>query len=129
MSPEPSESRASSACGREGQVCEPTGVRVDRVLLFEGPREVHVIEECHCENKISQCVRTPALRTYYFETPYETVVDVGACSKSKGPVGVYGHAWTQTHLPAHYSGKKWQPVAAVPLLRNTYNTRRTSQKS
>ncbi|KAG7251536.1 hypothetical protein CRUP_013650, partial [Coryphaenoides rupestris] len=84
--PQPSESHTASPCGAEGQACEPTGVRVDRVLLFEGPREVHVIEECHCETKITQCVRTPALRTYYFETPYETVVDVGACSKSKGPV-------------------------------------------
>lgn len=72
------------------RVCEPTGMRVDRVLLFEGPREVEVIEECHCETRLSQCVRAPALRTYYSETPYETVVDVGGCSGSKGSPGVCG---------------------------------------
>ncbi|KAK0140618.1 hypothetical protein N1851_022397 [Merluccius polli] len=80
-SAEPSERTPS--CGLS-QACEPTGMRVDRVLLFEGPREVEVIEECHCEIRITQCVRTPALRTHFFETPYETVVDVGGCSKSKG---------------------------------------------
>ena len=77
------------SCG-ESHVCEPTGMRVDRVLLFEGPREVEVIQECHCETRITQCLRTPALRTYFFETPYETVVDVGGCTKSKGSPGVYG---------------------------------------
>ena len=70
------------------QACEPTGMRVDRVLLFEGPREVEVIEDCHCEIKLNQCMRVPALRTYYSETPYETVIDVGGCSRSKGSPGV-----------------------------------------
>lgn len=63
-------------------------MRVDRVLLFEGPREVEVIDECHCEMMLTICVRVPALRTYFFETPYETVIDVGACSNSKGAPGV-----------------------------------------
>lgn len=63
-------------------------MRVDRVLLQEGHREVEVIEECHCEVKLSQCTRVPALRTYYAETPYETVIDVGGCSQSKGSPGV-----------------------------------------
>lgn len=71
------------------QVCEPTGMRVDRVLLLEGPREVEVIEECHCEIQLTQCIRVPALRTYYPETPYEAVIDVGGCSRSKGSPGVY----------------------------------------
>uniref|UniRef100_A0A3P8WJK1 Pinhead n=1 Tax=Cynoglossus semilaevis TaxID=244447 RepID=A0A3P8WJK1_CYNSE len=74
------------SCGVD-QVCEPTGMRVDRVLLQEGHREVEVIEECHCEVKLSQCTRVPALRTYYAETPYETVIDVGGCSQSKGSPG------------------------------------------
>ncbi|KAM9792062.1 uncharacterized protein pnhd [Syngnathus typhle] len=64
--------------------CEPTGMRVDRVLLFEGPREVEVIQECHCEIQPGQCMRVPSLRTFYAETPYESVVDVGGCSRSKG---------------------------------------------
>ncbi|XP_069548018.1 uncharacterized protein pnhd [Brachyistius frenatus] len=71
------------SCGMN-QVCEPTAMRVYQVLLFEGPREVEVIEECHCEIKLNQCIRVPALKTYYSETPYETVIDVGGCSRSKG---------------------------------------------
>lgn len=74
------------SCGLN-MMCEPTGMRVDRVLLFEGPREVEVIEECHCELRLSQCIRVPALRTYNVETPYETVIDVGGCSQSKGEAG------------------------------------------
>lgn len=74
------------SCGLN-MVCEPTGMRVEQVLLFEGPREVEVIQECHCELRLSECIRVPALRTYYSETPYETVIDVGGCSQSKGPPG------------------------------------------
>uniref|UniRef100_H3C8Q0 Pinhead n=1 Tax=Tetraodon nigroviridis TaxID=99883 RepID=H3C8Q0_TETNG len=70
-------------CG-PNMACEPTGMRVERVLLFEGPREVEVIQECHCELRLSECIRVPALRTYNSETPYETVIDVGGCSQSKG---------------------------------------------
>ncbi|XP_055007334.1 uncharacterized protein pnhd [Boleophthalmus pectinirostris] len=77
------EQKQLPSCGLD-QVCEPTGMRVERVLLFEGPREVEVIEDCHCEVKLTQCLRVPALRTYYAETPYETVIDVGGCSRSKG---------------------------------------------
>ncbi|XP_076003164.1 uncharacterized protein pnhd [Genypterus blacodes] len=76
-------SRQLPSCGMS-QVCEPTGMRVDRMLLFEGPRDVEVIQECHCEVRLTQCIRVPALRTYYSETPYETVIDVGGCAKSKG---------------------------------------------
>eukprot|EP00066_Takifugu_rubripes_P008920 XP_003975470.1 PREDICTED: uncharacterized protein LOC101063912 [Takifugu rubripes] len=71
------------SCGLN-MMCEPSGMRVDRVLLFEGAREVEVVEECHCELRLSQCIRVPALRTYNAETPYETVIDVGGCSQSKG---------------------------------------------
>ncbi|CAF88426.1 unnamed protein product, partial [Tetraodon nigroviridis] len=73
-------------CG-PNMACEPTGMRVERVLLFEGPREVEVIQECHCELRLSECIRVPALRTYNSETPYETVIDVGGCSQSKGGPG------------------------------------------
>ncbi|XP_054598175.1 uncharacterized protein pnhd [Nothobranchius furzeri] len=70
------------SCGMN-QVCEPTATRVDRMLLFDGAREVEVIQECQCEIKLTQCLRVPALKTYYSETPYETVLDVGGCSRSK----------------------------------------------
>jgi len=79
----PSQEGRIPSCGGN-QICEPTGVRVERMLLFDGPREVEVIEECYCETKLTQCVRVPALKTYFFETPYETVIDVGGCSSSKG---------------------------------------------
>ncbi|XP_028329216.1 uncharacterized protein pnhd [Gouania willdenowi] len=80
-SPEPLEQMPS--CGT-AEVCQPTGMRLDRVLLYEGPREVEIIQECHCEIKLTQCIRVPALKTYYSETPYESVLDVGGCSWSKG---------------------------------------------
>ncbi|XP_048117703.1 uncharacterized protein pnhd [Alosa alosa] len=70
------------SCGAD-LTCEPTGLRVDKVMLFDGLREVETIEECHCETKLSQCMRVPALKTFNFETPYETVVDVGKCAGSK----------------------------------------------
>ncbi|XP_077077894.1 uncharacterized protein pnhd [Siphateles boraxobius] len=73
----------SPSCGLSSG-CEPAGVRVDRVVLYEGLREVEIIEDCHCEAKMSQCVRAPALRTYYSQTPYETVIDAGKCVGSKG---------------------------------------------
>ncbi|CAG5896486.1 unnamed protein product [Menidia menidia] len=94
--------RQLPSCGMS-QVCQPAGMRVDRMLLFEGPREVEVIEECHCEIKLTQCIRVPALKTYYSETPYETVIDVGGCSRSKGsPEGFscvptkFDSAWVET---------------------------------
>nr|XP_055059600.1 uncharacterized protein pnhd [Misgurnus anguillicaudatus] len=75
--------RGSPSCGLSS-TCEPAGIRVDRVMLFEGLREVEIIQDCHCEAKMTQCVRAPALKTYYSETPYETVVDVGKCVGIKG---------------------------------------------
>ncbi|KAK1790913.1 hypothetical protein P4O66_014755, partial [Electrophorus voltai] len=71
------------SCGASS-TCEPTGMRVDKVMLFDGVREVEVIEECHCEAKVTRCIRAPSLKTYFYETPYETVVDVGKCVGSKG---------------------------------------------
>lgn len=74
------------SCGMN-QACAPAGVRVERVLLLEGPREVEVIQECQCEVRLSQCMRVPALKTYHAETPHEAVLDVGGCSLSKGSPG------------------------------------------
>ncbi|XP_026106816.1 uncharacterized protein LOC113078696 [Carassius auratus] len=71
------------SCG-PSSTCEPAGVRVDRVMLREGLQEVEIIEDCHCEAKMSRCVRAPSLKTYYSETPYEAVIDAGKCTGSKG---------------------------------------------
>ncbi|XP_073772547.1 uncharacterized protein isoform X2 [Danio rerio] len=73
----------SPSCGLSSS-CEPAGVRVEPVMLYEGLREIEIIQDCHCEAKISQCVRAPALKTYHSNTPYETVIDVGKCVGSKG---------------------------------------------
>ncbi|XP_017350598.1 uncharacterized protein pnhd [Ictalurus punctatus] len=70
------------SCGAS-MTCEPTGLRVDKVMLIDGLREVELIEDCHCEAKVTRCVRAPSLRTYFYETPYETVIDVGKCVGSK----------------------------------------------
>ncbi|KAL2097100.1 hypothetical protein ACEWY4_006307 [Coilia grayii] len=78
----PDNSNKPLSCGA-GLRCEPTGVRVDKVMLFDGLREVEIIEECHCEAIVTPCMRVPALKTFNFETPYETVVDVGKCAGSK----------------------------------------------
>lgn len=77
------------SCGMS-MTCEPTGLRVDKVLLMDGLREVEIIEDCHCEAKVTHCIRAPSLRTYFFETPYETVIDVGKCVGSKGEPGKKG---------------------------------------
>ncbi|XP_075339403.1 uncharacterized protein pnhd [Odontesthes bonariensis] len=110
------------SCGMN-QVCQPTGMRVDRMLLFEGPREVEVIVECHCEIKLTQCIRVPALKTYYSETPYETVIDVGGCSRSKGsPEGFscvptkFDSAWVETPNKVDLI----QTVAACELKESCY---------
>ncbi|KAI7810332.1 uncharacterized protein pnhd [Triplophysa rosa] len=83
---EPSSSFSGAAdlsCGLSS-TCESAGVRVDRVMLYEGLREVEIIQDCHCEARMIQCVRAPALKTYYSETPYETVIDAGKCVGVKG---------------------------------------------
>uniref|UniRef100_W5M6C0 Pinhead n=1 Tax=Lepisosteus oculatus TaxID=7918 RepID=W5M6C0_LEPOC len=88
-SPEAPEPAGLVASCSAGAACVSAGVRVERVLLFDGVREVEVTEECHCEPSPPECVRMPALKTYFFETPYETVVDVGKCSKPPGtPDGI-----------------------------------------
>ncbi|XP_068604952.1 uncharacterized protein pnhd [Brachionichthys hirsutus] len=112
------------SCGTN-QACEPTGMRVDRLLLFDGPREVEMIEECHCEITMIQCVRVPALKTYYSETPYETVIDVGGCSRSKGPPEGFSCVPTKFESALVETPNKAdiiQTVAACELKENCYRS-------
>uniref|UniRef100_H3BD73 Pinhead n=1 Tax=Latimeria chalumnae TaxID=7897 RepID=H3BD73_LATCH len=67
------------SCPRD-LLCEPTQLRVERVLLYESIREVEVIDECQCDPKPTECIRMPALKTFSPHSPFETVVDVGKCS-------------------------------------------------
>ncbi|XP_025062395.1 uncharacterized protein LOC112550618 [Alligator sinensis] len=61
-------------------LCEPTRVHVERLLLFEGFREVEVIETCQCNTSPKECLRLPALKTFFPDSPLEFTVDVGKCS-------------------------------------------------
>ncbi|XP_009471196.1 PREDICTED: DNA polymerase epsilon subunit 4 [Nipponia nippon] len=63
-----------------GSCCEPARVRVERLLLFEGVREVEVVEGCHCSTCPEECLRLPALKTFFPDSPWEVTVDVGKCS-------------------------------------------------
>ncbi|XP_067169185.1 uncharacterized protein [Apteryx mantelli] len=63
-----------------GSCCEPTRVHVEQLLLFEGVREVEVIEGCQCSTCPEECLRLPALKTFFPDSPWEVTVDVGKCS-------------------------------------------------
>nr|XP_023674707.1 uncharacterized protein LOC111847599 [Paramormyrops kingsleyae] len=82
-SPEMERAGPLASCGPSAD-CVAASVRVERVLLFEGPREVEVVEECQCEPRLMHCVRVPALKTYHHDTPYQSVLDVGKCSTARG---------------------------------------------
>lgn len=53
---------------------------MERLLLFEGFREVEVIETCQCNTSPKECLRLPALKTFFPDSPLEFTVDVGKCS-------------------------------------------------
>ncbi|KAM9619823.1 uncharacterized protein ACIBXB_019693 isoform 1-T6 [Morphnus guianensis] len=63
-----------------GSCCEPARVHVERLLLFEGVREVEVVDGCHCSTCPEECLRLPALKTFFPDSPWEVTVDVGKCS-------------------------------------------------
>ncbi|KAM7081417.1 uncharacterized protein J5F26_015056 isoform 1-T1 [Ciconia maguari] len=64
----------------EGSCCEPARVHVERLLLFEGVRELEVVDGCHCSTCPEECLRLPALKTFFPDSPWEVTVDVGKCS-------------------------------------------------
>lgn len=55
-------------------------MHVERLLLFEGVREVEVVDGCHCSTCPEECLRLPALKTFFPDSPWEVTVDVGKCS-------------------------------------------------
>ncbi|XP_010291946.1 PREDICTED: DNA polymerase epsilon subunit 4, partial [Phaethon lepturus] len=72
-------------CGRQphvsaGSCCEPARVHVERLLLFEGVRKVEVVDGCHCSTCPKECLRLPALKTFFPDSPWEVTLDVGKCS-------------------------------------------------
>ncbi|XP_010132548.1 PREDICTED: uncharacterized protein LOC104491778, partial [Buceros rhinoceros silvestris] len=60
--------------------CARPRLRVDRLLLAEGVQEVEVVEGCHCSACPEECLRLPALKTFFPDSPWEVTVDVGKCS-------------------------------------------------
>ncbi|XP_042335525.1 uncharacterized protein LOC121936903 isoform X2 [Sceloporus undulatus] len=63
-----------------GYQCESSRVRVEELLLLNGPHEVEVIENCQCATHPYECLRSPALKTFFPDSPLERTVDVGKCS-------------------------------------------------
>ncbi|XP_071433937.1 uncharacterized protein [Pithys albifrons albifrons] len=63
-----------------GSRCEPARLRLERLLLLQGTREVEVIDGCHCSTCPEECLRLPALKTFFPDSPWEVTVDVGKCS-------------------------------------------------
>ncbi|XP_050177418.1 uncharacterized protein LOC126643213 [Myiozetetes cayanensis] len=63
-----------------GSCCEPARLLVERLLLLHGAREVEVVDGCHCSTCPEECLRLPALKTFFPDSPWEVTVDVGKCS-------------------------------------------------
>lgn len=80
-----------------GSCCEPARLRVERVLLSEGVREVEVVEGCHCSACPEECLRLPALKTFFPDSPWEVTVDVGKCSDLSYGAGM-GTMQSSPHL-------------------------------
>ncbi|XP_072338704.1 uncharacterized protein pnhd isoform X1 [Scyliorhinus torazame] len=76
-----------SSCPRDS-LCEPVRMRVERFQLFDGVRELEVIEECQCNVRPTACVRSLLLKTYSPDSPLEVTVDVGKCSNPTAPGGL-----------------------------------------
>ncbi|XP_078412458.1 uncharacterized protein pnhd [Cetorhinus maximus] len=76
-----------SSCPRDS-LCEPVRIRVEQFLLFDGARELEVIEECQCNARPTACVRSLLLKTYSPDSPLEVTVDVGRCSNPTAPGGL-----------------------------------------
>ncbi|XP_067871997.1 uncharacterized protein pnhd [Heterodontus francisci] len=71
-----------------GSLCEPVRLRVERFLLFDGVRELEVVEECQCNVRPTGCVRSLLLKTYSPDSPLQFTVDVGRCSNPTAPGGL-----------------------------------------
>lgn len=63
-----------------GSCCQPACVHVERLLRFDGVREAEVVDGCHCSTCPEECLRLPALKTFFPGSPWEVTVDVGKCS-------------------------------------------------
>lgn len=78
---------ASCSCPA-GSRCEPAHIHVERLLLLEGDREVEVVDGCHCSAWPEECLRLPALKTFFPDSLWEVTVDVGRCSEPTYSAGM-----------------------------------------
>ena len=69
------------SCGGASS-CQPTRSVMERHVTMSGSRQIAVIEDCVCTPQPTRCHRVVDNVVYFADTPFETVVDVGAC---KGP--------------------------------------------
>ncbi|XP_071997657.1 uncharacterized protein [Engystomops pustulosus] len=81
-------SGSEPSCPHETR-CQPTNVRLERVLLYQGIQEVEVIEDCQCNPTPHECIRMPFLKTFFPDTPFESTVDVGKCSSPTVSPGLW----------------------------------------
>ncbi|XP_032094268.1 uncharacterized protein LOC116523278, partial [Thamnophis elegans] len=71
----------SDGCCPAGSCCEPTRLLVQEWWLRDGPRQVEVVEGCQCNaSPEEECLRSPALKTFFPDSPLEQTLDVGRCA-------------------------------------------------
>ncbi|XP_069478898.1 uncharacterized protein [Ambystoma mexicanum] len=87
--PESALTSASEPSCPMGATCEPTKILLERVLLFHGIQEVEVTEDCQCNPVLEECIRMPALKAFFPDSPFETTVDVGKCSSPTETAGLF----------------------------------------
>ncbi|XP_070591664.1 uncharacterized protein [Erythrolamprus reginae] len=67
-------------CCPPGSRCQPSRLLVQDRWLREGPRPVEVVDRCQCQASPQECVRSPALKTFFPDSPLEQTLDVGSCA-------------------------------------------------
>ncbi|XP_070795575.1 uncharacterized protein [Pituophis catenifer annectens] len=70
----------SEGCCPPGSRCEPSRLLVQDRWLRDGPRQVEVVDGCQCNASPDECLRSPALKTFFPDSPLEQTLDVGRCA-------------------------------------------------
>ncbi|XP_058019663.1 uncharacterized protein LOC131188413 [Ahaetulla prasina] len=70
----------SEGCCPPGSRCEPSRLLVQDRWLWDGPRQVEVVDSCQCNASPAECLRLPTLKTFFPDSPLEQTLDVGRCA-------------------------------------------------
>ncbi|KAG8127167.1 hypothetical protein E2320_022211, partial [Naja naja] len=70
----------SEGCCPPGSRCGPSRLLVQELRLQDRARQVEVVEGCQCHARPEQCLRSPALKTFFPDSPLEQTLDVGRCA-------------------------------------------------